>query len=183
MDKSVEKQIKKFASPSVGYLFVGVVGAAFSGFFAYGYDSLMAYFLFGLCAVFSLGYCTWFYFGRIAALNKKLAAVNASSESLILMNDFQKAGRAFNNTVVVGDKFIIPKDSGYIYSYDEIDRIWQVTESTNGMELRRTINIIDKNGKKVKFFWIARQYYSREEYQSVISFMLSKNPNIKLGEF
>lgn len=183
MDKSVEKQIKKFASPSVGYLFVGVVGAAFCGLLAYGYNSLAYKIPFALSGVFALGYCIWFYFGRTMALNKKLAAVDASSESLILMNDFQNAGRAFNGRVIMGDRFIIPKDGGYIYSYDEIERIWQVTQSTNGIEMFRNFYIVDKNGKKRLFFAISRQYYNREEYQSVIGFMLSKNPNIKLSEY
>ena len=100
----------------------------------------------------------------------------------MLINDFQKAGRAFDGTLILGDKFIIAKDSGSVYSYDEITRMYQVIVTTSGVEIQRKLYIYDRNNKKIRLCAIRKNHYHSEEMQGIYSYVISKNNNIRFGE-
>ena len=158
IDKDTEKRIRRFVSPSVGYLFVGIVALAFGlGLGIYSVDIVykVMWLLFGFG---TMGYIVWLYFGRIIRSSQKLKAIRNTPDYPILINDFKHAGRAFHNIMILGDKFVIAKDTGKIVAYSEITRIFQVTESVNGMETQRSFYYYDINGKKRMLCQIPRAY-------------------------
>lgn len=182
MDKSVEKQIKKFVLPPWWKVILAVFIFIPLMYFLLYDGSKVTKILCAALDMLALCCCVGYQIHRAIFIQKKLEQIDRDSLSLVLANDFCNAGRAFKNSVIMGDRFIIPKQSGYILSYDDIARIWQVTQSMYGTELHHIIYIIDKNGRKRQFFYVPSKQYNSAEYQSVIGYILSKNPNIKLGE-
>lgn len=100
----------------------------------------------------------------------------------VLINDFKNAGRAFKDSLILGDGFMIAKGSGSIYRYSDLTRLFHVVETSGGIVIRHKLYIYDLSDKKRRLCYIDRSAYDRDEMQSVYAYIISKNPIIKLGE-
>ncbi len=183
MDYSEEKkQICKFAGVPPWHILVAAFLCAVGVFFLcmpylLTFKIIMAVFMFGM-GIFTLVRMLVFNI----RLNKRISELLESADARILVNDFQKAGRAFRGTVILGDKFIIPKDSGNIVAYTDFDRIYYMTNTYRGRKMSSSVYIRNTgSGKKLVLCTIPQKIFNDAEMQGVISYMTSKNPKLTYG--
>ncbi len=182
-NKTEISKIIKYAAPTAIPLIIGVISSAVFFVIAYLSVGMMYRVVWSLGGIFLLGY----YIGHewilpYIYMRKKISDIEKTPDINILINDFLHADRAFNGNIVMGNKYIIAKGFGSIYSYDEISRIYQVVETQAGTVLRRNLYFYDNNNKKRIFCRFDRGKYNDEEMNSVYNYILSKNGNIKFGE-
>ncbi len=121
------------------------------------------------------------YFVSLSKLNKNIAKIEMNNGLEILLNDFENAGRAFNDRVVLGDVFIIGKNTGVIVSYGEITRIYQYIHSTNGVEDTRMLKANLAEGRTVDLCALQLRGKSDDELNQVCAYICSKNPDVRVG--
>ncbi|MBQ3969090.1 MAG: hypothetical protein II685_01235 [Clostridia bacterium] len=187
MANSTEKQIFKFAKPSLAYPIITAVFLVFCSIMVISMPDLLWVIIWTAFGVGVTVYCFWWSYLRCyIRLRNKLAKIKFENDFPALENDFLNGGTLFNKfdkTVIMGEKYMIAKQSGNIYAYSEIRRLYQEAESMNGVEMFRNIYIADENSKKILFQKIDRRTYSQEEWQIFCGFVESKNENVKFGMY
>ena len=185
MDYSQEKRaLYKYARKPLWYIPLGLLCVALGAVMASGYsDPIMkgiwwvALALPGIAMIAIMVYVN-------VNLKNRINELMESADARIVINDFQKAGRAFKGTLILGDKFIIPKGSGNIVAYTDFDKLHQVRNTYNGIDMNMTVFVRRADtGKKITLCIIPKKIYNEAEMQGVISFMISKNPKLTFGSF
>ena len=116
-----------------------------------------------------------------AKFDKLLAKIEENNGMQILLNDFEKAGKAFGDLVILGDVFIIGKRTSMIVSYGEITRVYQYIHSTNGVEDTRILKANLAEGRTVDLCRLPLRGKADDELNQVCRYICSKNPNIIVG--
>lgn len=186
MEEQEFKDLKKYAKPShalavLGAFFV-IIGlfVVVMGLTTDSYDST-EYIVTGIIGVL-LG-VLFIYLGirDNKKFDKKLKEIEENGGMPILLNDFKTGGRAFKNSLIVGQTFLIGKKSGTIVTYNEIVQIYQYVHSTNFVEDSRTLKVKTIQNSVLDLCSIPLRGKGNDELEQVINYILSKNPNVKVG--
>ncbi len=114
--------------------------------------------------------------------DKRLAEIDANGGTQILLNDFRTGGKAFKNLLILGQTFLIGKNTGTVITYSDIIQIYQYVHKTNYVEDSRILKaVIVPDRKVVDLCRIPLGGKGDDELRQVIGFILSKNENIKVG--
>ena len=121
--------------------------------------------------------------GQSKTKNFRLALKRLTDRNRIgtLLYEFENAGRAFGDSVILGDTFIIGKGMGVIVQYSDIRRVYQYVHSTNGIEDTRLLRAELVSGREADLFMLPHSGKGDEELNNVINYMCSINPRIKVG--
>ena len=98
-----------------------------------------------------------------------------------LLYDFENAGRAFSDRVILGDSFIIGRGTGAVVPYSEIRRVYQYIHTYNGIEDKRILRAELTNGRKIDLCTLPHNGVGNEELNNVMNYMRAVNPRIQLG--
>ena len=98
-----------------------------------------------------------------------------------LLYDFENAGRAFGDSVILGDVFVIGKGTGAVIKYIDIRRVYEYIHTTNSIEDKRTFRAELSTGRTMDLFMLPRNGRGDEELNNVINYMRSRNSRIQVG--
>ncbi len=99
-----------------------------------------------------------------------------------LLNDFQNGGKAFKDKLILGQNFLIGKNTGVVIAYSDIGRIYQQIRKTNGVEDSRTLKVLHlKTNRYYDLCKVPRRGKAEDEVQQVVEYIVSMNPNIRVG--
>lgn len=98
-----------------------------------------------------------------------------------LLDDFEKGGKAFKESIILGQQNIYGKRSGEIIPYGSISRMYQYIEKDALFENDRKLCLELKNGKTVKIGMIPLKGRGNEELRQVFDYICFKNGDIKVG--
>lgn len=178
-----EKQLVKFVCPPSYYIIVGVfamIGFVIVGIYSRVFVHLVIWSLCG--AGFFIYMSVYEYAVPYLRMRMMIKEAKLKGEDLVLLDDFRKAGRAFGGTLILGERFVIAKESGSIYRYDEIDRIFRVIQTSYGRSISHMLYIYDRKGRKRKLCVIFPGNYDKSELHQVYAYFAMKNKHIKIGE-
>ncbi len=183
MERKVKREIYRYVRTPFYFIVIGVFCLGLSVFMWYSIANVVT----GAAWLVTFGGCgLWWIISTVVkriALRRRIAQLAESADGRILENDFKRAGRAFKGTLILGDKFIIPKGSGNIVAYDEFDKLHRVTESINGVTTYHTVFVRRRsNGRKLTLCKIEHKIYDASEMGGVLEYIISKNPELKFGE-
>lgn len=189
MNDERKKQLFKYTKPSGALPVVCIILAVLCFLFTLLFFAAATDFdadtniLIGTFAVATIIFVlmTVFYYRLIGQLKNKINDIDANGELLILLNDFEKGGKAFNDKLRLGQKYLIGKKTRTIVSYNEIARIYQYIHSTNCVEDTRSLQIVLHNNKKLDLCKLPLWGKADEEVANVFNYVKSMNPNIAIG--
>ena len=189
-DKKRIKSLKKYIKPSnsltalgVWFAFLGVSlliheivagiendGIEFEGFWIAVIFTLFAFLLIELGITGN------------KRLKKLYTDIEESGGLPLLLDDFENGGKAFKNKLVLGQRFLIGKNTGVVIAYSDIGRIYQEIHKTNYIEDSRTLKILSvKTNRYYDLCKIPLKGKADDEVQQVIEYIVSMNPNIRVG--
>ena len=182
MDNS-EKELIKFVHPPFYQIIIGIMTLiVFAGIGVVSVD-MFRLIVWSLGGIACFIYFTVFeYVLPYVRMMNAIKGAKQRGDHQVLINDFKNAGRAFKDSLILGDGFMIAKGSGSIYRYSDLTRLFHVVETSGGIVIRHKLYIYDLSDKKRRLCYIDRSAYDRDEMQSVYAYIISKNPIIKLGE-
>ena len=112
---------------------------------------------------------------------KFYAELTQNSQLPEIEEDFKNAACVRNDTLRLGKKWIFIKGQENILAYNEIQQIYQYVHKTNLVEDERKLIYVNASGKKKTLCKLEVRGKSNDELVSIINYILSKNPNIKIG--
>lgn len=120
--------------------------------------------------------------GLIPLIKSKKFYADIESKGMLpyIEADFEKAFPVRNN-IYLGNNWIYVKGKERLLSYADITQVYQYIHKTNFVENERALKYVDKNGKHRVLCKIDLRGKSDEDVRKIVSFILSKNPNIKIG--
>ena len=113
--------------------------------------------------------------------NKSIDEMKKSGELAVLMSDFSGGSKAFKDRLILGERFLIGKDTGIFLRYDEIAQIYQTIHRTNFVEDGRTITVVTTEGKYKALCNLQIWGKSNDELNQVFRYIVSRNPSVKVG--
>lgn len=128
-------------------------------------------------------------FAVICALNsddysrvdKTVKNVEQQGDLLTLLSDFRNGGKAFKDSLRLGGRYLIGKNTGTIISYGEVTRIYQYVHKTNLIEDSRMLRVETTNGKTYDLCKLPLRGKADDEVAQVISYIVSINGNVQVG--
>lgn len=185
-DEKVKKDLIKYASrPAVAQV-IGVLAILFVVMLSVALIFIGTYIV-PVIAVLVVGFIIA---GFLFVLNKAmkryffdtLAGIEADPEAMrTLLFDFANAGRAFNGRMVLGDRFIIGRNTGTVVPYSEVTRVYQYIHSTNGIEDSRILKATTFEGRTIDLCSLPGRGKGDDELNQVIDYMISRNGKIRVG--
>lgn len=172
MYEEKKKKLRKFVKPhheeyigGIWFIVIGITGVVF-GIMEHDYQTTFLSLLFAILLGGGI-----LYSGISATLKyrKKIQHIEDSSALEILMDDFENGSRAFKDSLILGKVFLIGKRMGTIVSYNEIVRIYQYIEKTNGVESKRTIKIETADNRKLDLCKLKRWGKSDDEFVRLLN--------------
>lgn len=118
---------------------------------------------------------------KASTLKKLIDDIEARGELLILLNDFETSGRAFNDSLRVGRSYLIGKGKGTIICYHDIVRIYQYIHKTNSVEDSRALRVQTVENKTIDLCKLPLRGAADDEVMHFFSYIKNMNNNIKLG--
>lgn len=112
------------------------------------------------------------------ALEKDLG--DSSSQELIV-NDFEKANVVLDGNLRLGMVYIFGKRSSRLLKYEDIQQAYIYIHKTNGIEDERDLRVVDSQQKTFDLCKLKKRGKNMDELNSVVNYLLLRNPNIKLG--
>ena len=122
-----------------------------------------------------------YFISRALKFKKFFDNLSESGELSIVEADFLNAKIRRNDTVRFGERYIYIKKSGKLVKYEDIKQVYQYVHKTNFIETERALKYKDQNGKEYYLCKLELRDKSRNEMVEIISLLLAKNPNIKIG--
>lgn len=181
------KELKKFIRPSSGIFVMGGILSAIALLIlisSISYDEDDKMYMVVLGAVMLLIGAILIFSG-IHSLNKvtkKLAEIDSNGGTQFLINDFKSGGKAFKDALILGQTFLIGKHTGTIITYNDILQIYQYVHKTNFVEDTRILKVVlAQNRKTVDLCPLPLRGKADNEAAQVINYILSRNPNVKVG--
>ncbi len=114
--------------------------------------------------------------------SKKFYADIETSGSLPKIEaDFDGAVPVLKNKVRLGNSWIFVKGKERLLGYEDITQVYQYIHRTNFIENERALKYVDKKGKHRVLCKLELRGKSDEEVHKIVLFILSKNPNVKIG--
>ena len=113
--------------------------------------------------------------------DKHLDELKKSGEISLLMSDFRGGSKAFKDRLILGQNFLIGKETAVFLRYDEIAQIYQTIHRTNFVEDSRTITVITTEGKHKELCILQMWGKSNDELNQVFGYIASRNPSVKVG--
>ena len=187
MNEDSLKALKKYLKPNLYLVILMGLISVFAFFIALIGDSsdkgISDTFIF-IGIVFLLFAVTFIVITVVKSKNteKSIKDIEEKGGLQILINDFETGGRAFKDSLILGQTFMLGKKMGHIVDYREIRQVYQYIHKTNFVEDKRTLVVVC--GEKSEVIDICRLPLfgkADDEVMQVIQYMISKNPNIKVG--
>ena len=185
MENETKKKLLKYARAPLWYLILGVCTALFGcGLgICMGINTRDIFPV--LLWTIGLGGFGLYNVGRYIVsdirLRRKISGIEKKGEARVLENDFKNAAQAFSGSIILGDRFIIAKDSGNILAYSELQRIQTMSESNLGMN-NYVIYVRTPDSSRLRLCTVDRRMISNGEKESVYNWLLSKNRDLKPGQ-
>lgn len=114
-------------------------------------------------------------------LREQLEGLDGSAEQSRILQDFAHAQSVIGDTLRVGQHYLYGKGSGRVVAYSEIKQVYQHIQRTNFVETARTLQYVNTDGKTRVLCRLPLRDKAKDEVLQVMAFILSKNPNVKLG--
>lgn len=181
VDEKTLNKLKKYAGSSISTLIIGIIliisgPIAFHLIYDLGYS--IAWGLgFIICGIVMIV----LYSENTKTLSLKLKKAEAEGNLPLLLNDFMNGGKAFDGRMILGQGYIIGKGYGTILAYYEIANVYQKINYTNGVENARTLMAVTTYGRTLNLCSLKIRGKSDDEFNHVISYILSMNPRIVVG--
>lgn len=99
----------------------------------------------------------------------------------LIEEEFISAIPMRKDSVRFGKNYIFIKHSGKLLKYSDIKQVYQYIHKTNFVENERALKYIDLNGKHRKICNLLLREKSNDELSQMISIIMCKNPNVKIG--
>ena len=185
MEKDTKKQLLKYARAPLWYVIIGACSVLFG--FIMGYcmgvntRDIVPFLIFTLGLGGFGGYYIVLYIISDIKLRRRIAQAEKNGEALILQNDFKNAERAFGGALVLGDVFVIAKDSGNILTYKELQKMQSMSEDNGGIR-NYTIYVQTPSRRKMRLCRVDRRMIDPNEPNAVYDYMMSKNPELRPGQ-
>lgn len=186
MDKNLKKELYKYIKPSsvsaVIFVCISII------FFLMAYasvpkaedDSLIQFLIFLIFGIIFLIYFVS-HFCTLSSIKKKIKTFEHQGEFDLLANDFLAGGKAFNDNLRLGQKFLIGKKTGTIVSYQDIVKIYQYAHKTNGVEDSRMLKIETTNKKNVNLCKIPLKGKADNEVAQVCDYIARMTSRVFVG--
>ncbi len=116
-----------------------------------------------------------------ADYNKRMEQIQQNGQMPALLSDFRSGDRGFDGSLIVGQYYLIGKNTDTFFRYDEIKQMYQTIHKTNGFEDGRTVTAVGQDGKTRQLCSLKTRGKSNEELEQFFMFVHSKNPNIVFG--
>lgn len=100
----------------------------------------------------------------------------------ILLGDFRNGGQAFCDSLRLGERYLIGKNTGTIVSYGEITKIYQHIHKKRLREIIRELKIETADGSVNTLCNLPLNGKADSEVAHVISHILSVNSSIQVGK-
>ena len=113
--------------------------------------------------------------------DKRLNEMKKSGELSVLMSDFRGGSKAFKDRLILGENYLIGRDTGVFLRYDKIAQIYQTIHRTNFIEDGRTITVVTTEGKYKDLCNLQIWGKSNDELDQVFEYIVSRNPSVKVG--
>ena len=179
MDDQLKKELRKylFFSPgdytfyifcfvlTVALLVIGISGGG--GRFAMG---LILAVLFNLPMILD--------YSRFKSTMEKYEKSNKMD--LVLL-DFRVGKFLCNDALCMGENVMIGRYTGNVFTYDEIDKVYQKITKTNGAVSKNELRVQLKDNSVKTLARLKAKHENVDEMHLAIQIMLSKNPNIQVG--
>lgn len=117
----------------------------------------------------------------IFQVKKSLSLVDKNGDMQILLDDFKNGIQFFKGSLILGQRFIIGKNSGNVLYYSEIIRIYQYIHKTNFVEDMRVLKAVNNKRNVINICALPLRGKGDSELTIAINHILSKNPNVKVG--
>lgn len=98
-----------------------------------------------------------------------------------LLNDFETGGKAFNDTLRLGQMFLIGKGTGSIVSYRKIKRIYQSLHKVNSPKEKPSLMIEVENNLTFALCEIPQKGQANDEVSQVLAYIKNMNNDIQIG--
>lgn len=113
---------------------------------------------------------------------KSLAAIIKNSDNQeLLVNDFEQSQEVLNGQLRLGMKYIFGKHSNRLLKYEDISQAYIYVHKTNGIENERKLRVIDSHQQTIDLCKLKARGKNMDELESVINYLLTRNPEIKIG--
>ena len=118
---------------------------------------------------------------RLIRSRKFFAAMKDEHLCQSMEQDFDQAMPMRKNSIKFGEQYVFLKRSGRILKYSEITQVYQYIHKTNGVEDQRLLKYVDAKGKTRKMCKLDLKGKSDIELTTILTLLLKKNPDIKVG--
>ena len=114
---------------------------------------------------------------KASSFFKKVETENTA----LIEADFARAYPFVKGKVRLGEYYVYGKYSGNLVKYSDIVQVYQYIHRTNGFEDQRQLKYVDPNGKTRTLCKLRLKGKSDSEVRDILTIILRKNPNVKIG--
>lgn len=182
-----ETELKKYLNGfggslrlSITIIIVGIIS-----FSMFSSDKSETFMLIAAVVCILIGaYLSYSAFKRKKTFDNTFKELNSTGLIKSVIDDFNAAEKVSSDKGRLGDKYLYIKHSDTLFSYDKIVQVYEYVHRTNFIidERAVTIHYVNSNGKILKEnIPVAKPIKNKEEPRKIMLFLLTKNPNIKVG--
>ena len=186
MQENSISTVKKYITPSYSTVVVGIIISVLSilwfviSAITIDMDRTKEIIIGSVTLIMGLFLTSW-ELAFIHQANKSLSIIENNGEMQILLNDFKNGSQYFKGSLILGQKFVIGKNSGTVLAYTDVVRIYQYVHKTNFFEDMRVFKAVNNKRNVINVCPLPLRGKGDCEFNTAANIILSKNPNVKVG--
>ena len=110
-----------------------------------------------------------------------IQALESSGEMTHVLADFAQAQPLVKDKVRMGQNYIFGKGENQIVRYEEIRQVYQYIHKRNFVESDRSLKYVNSKGETKELCVLQLRGKSDEAVKQIVTMILMKNPNVKVG--
>ena len=182
MEDEVTKKFKKFIKPNTVEIVFGII------LIVVGIGGLVYGFLSGIIQIGILTLSGGLLFGIVFILwgiikknkyKKNLARFEKNGDLPDIVDDFQNGRKMFKDTLILGQYFVIRKNSGTAIEYSEIKKLYQLVKGS-GERGKCIIQIQTEDKKKYDLCSVPVHNTNNNDLSRALGYITARNRNIQL---
>ncbi len=188
MDEELKKKFKKYIYPRKFLtIFFGILSAGLLAYWFYALIDVRNHpGLFDTCiyVFIALAVCsaiTVYDVIRRKKVAEKIDEFEKQGTLHVILHDFETAGTAFKDSLRLGQNYLFGKETGNIFTYNDIVQMYQYIHKTNLIEDTRILKVKTSAGKTLDLCKLPLRGKGDDELSQVFAYVKGKNENIYIG--
>ena len=123
----------------------------------------------------------WQGIAAYTGFSKQIRKLEAMHTVPDVYTDFAQSSVMIGDRLRLGKRYLFGKNTGHIFEFGEISRVYQYIHKTNGVEDRRELKVKTTRGKELILCRLPLKGKADEDIMNVAAIIKAVNPAVEIG--